>query len=697
MGDYHAELPFATEQMQVLFQLGSVGESPQLIVATQQLLHDAWELSSITYNMHDAIDWAEGFEFPKNIADRDEADLRKYGSLEKLCETRHAEVAHSKLSVVRVNKIVSEERLSSFNGQVDKVRALDIAAFGMFIPTSLSFLACSQPPPLRPKYVKVHTAVNKIIYQMYLKGSTVLIITTRTALTIPGIHFSATHWTTKKNKASGRILGDQSNDINGRDLNDVLGEARELVKDMWGPITHPTLADLALMILNEADKYGLENIVLWKMDLQGAFSLLRIRPQCIPKFAFALTNDLTLIHTAGMFGWTGTPFAFSIFSRLLEGCIQHDITGSLKVYVDDLCGCSSFVSSDVDQTKAMDICTGLLGDQALAADKHEQGRRLDMIGWSFDLDLQTVTVSRTNHLKTVYCMFMFQQNELYSLNHWQTTASRASRYVIVCPHMKPYTASFHRMCADFKGNTSILKKIPLDVWEDLQMWKAFMCLLSPFESLFSRKICTFRNELASVRIEYDASLTGLGFVVSKLSTSSLIWTVTHHVGMNFPFAQHTRNDSSYQNSCEFIAVVSALYVLWRVTDGNFTYELIGDNTTSLKWCSIGYAKSTLAKRASIAFTVLAVLGNFRLHSTAHVAGKQNVVCDALSRNQLFSDLDLPASAIVDESLMQDLSHLLTIINPSLPQVSFDAYHTQLLQFLKPHRRLRLEKFQDGSN
>jgi hypothetical protein len=253
------------------------------------------------------------------------------------------------------------------------------------------------------------------------------------------------------------------------------------------------------------------------------------------------------------------------------------------------------------------------------------------------------------------------------------------------------------MCADFKGHTSILKKIPVDVWEDLQMWKAFLCLLSPFESLFSRRICTFRDEPASVRIEYDASLTGLGFVVSKFSTSSLIWTITHHVGMTFPFAQHTRNNSSYQNSCEFIAVVSALYLLWRVTDGNFTYELIGDNTTSLKWCSKGYAKSELAKRASIAFTILAVLGNFRLHSTDHIAGKQNVVCDALSRNRLSSDLDLPASAAVDESLIQDLSHLLTIINPSLPQVSFAACHTQLLQFLKPHRRPQLEKFPDGSS
>ena len=50
-----------------------------------------------------------------------------------------------------------------------------------------------------------------------------------------------------------------------------------------------------------------------------------------------------------MFGWTGTPFAFSIFSRLLEGCIEHDIEGGLKVYVDILCGCSGVPHAEKDQ------------------------------------------------------------------------------------------------------------------------------------------------------------------------------------------------------------------------------------------------------------------------------------------------------------------------------------------------------------
>ena len=101
-----------------------------------------------------------------------------------------------------------------------------------------------------------------------------------------------------------------------------------------------------------AEKYGWERILLWKMDLKGAFSLLRIYSGDVKKLAFELTDGLTLLHTAGMFGWTGTPFAFSIFSRLLEGCIGHDIEGGLKVYVDDLCGCSGFQHAEKDQSIA---------------------------------------------------------------------------------------------------------------------------------------------------------------------------------------------------------------------------------------------------------------------------------------------------------------------------------------------------------
>jgi hypothetical protein len=217
--------------------------------------------------------------------------------------------------------------------------------------------------------------------------------------------------------------------------------------------------------------------------------------------------------------------------------------------------------------------------------------------------------------------------------------------------------------------------------------------MSPFESLFSRKLVSFRAEVSLLRIEYDASLTGAGFIISsRVGESS--FSALQYTGITFPFDLHA--DSSFQNSCEFIAVVLALYVVWRITKGNIPYEIIGDSKASLTWCLKGYAKSSLAKRASIAFTVLGMLGDLRLQSADHIPGHQNVVCDSLSRGVSLAVLDIPPALSTSESLMIDLTNLLNIINPSLPQDSIEDCYQDLLVFLRPHRRSATQESLVGS-
>ena len=65
-----------------------------------------------------------------------------------------------------------------------------------------------------------------------------------------------------------------------------LGEAR------WGPIVHPTATQLAAMALRVSTRLaGSEPMVLWKMDLKGAFTLMLINPDSAQLLAFALTSD----------------------------------------------------------------------------------------------------------------------------------------------------------------------------------------------------------------------------------------------------------------------------------------------------------------------------------------------------------------------------------------------------------------------
>ena len=138
-----------------------------------------------------------------------------------------------------------------------------------------------------------------------------------------------------------------------------------------------------------------------------------------------------------------------------------------------------------------------------------------MLGWSFDLDLRTVSISEINHLKTIYCMFSVDMNKKQHIKTWQAIASRASRHVTVCEHMKPYTSEFHRMVSSFNGSISAARETSAEARMDLEMWKAFLCLLIPYENKFARQLESFMAQTATVKIEYDASLTGLGYIVSK--------------------------------------------------------------------------------------------------------------------------------------------------------------------------------------
>jgi hypothetical protein len=622
------------------------------------------------------------FTFPEGIGDVDARDLKRAGSIAALCRERHQLRASKCLSVERVNRVVNEERLKWFDGQLDKLRALDIAEFGMVIPVSNTFKTSASRPPLRKKYLLVQHAVNKIIYEMYKKGGTVLLIPTEVAITIPGIHFSSQHWTTKKEKACGRSLGDASNDPHGNALNDSLGVVQDMVRKLWGPVVHPTLEDLVAMIVKTASKYGWDNISLWKMDLKGAFSLLRIHAEDVCKMAFELTDGITLLHTAGMFGWTGTPFAFSVFSRLLEGCIGCDIQGGLKVYVDDLCGCSGVPHLENDQEIAKSICLDLMGEGSLAEDKHEQGFRLDMLGWSFDLKLKTVTVSETNHLKTIYGFFSLNENRKYGIKVWQALASRASRYVTVCPYMKPYTASLYNMITKYHGNIWIQEWMSDECIEDVRMWKAFLCILMPFEKKFSRSLLSFGTREPTIKVEYDASLTGMGVVISKKCEES--WKIICHIGMNFPFEEQIKMDSSYQNSCEFIAVVTALWLLAIMGYREFSYCLYGDSVSSLSWCTRGDTPSARARSAAILFSLINIRIQAKLESTYHVKGKDNVITDRLSRGTPYNELGLLDETTTSLETVAVVHRLLLIINPFVSyslQGKYDQVRRQGLELL----------------
>ena len=66
------------------------------------------------------------------------------------------------------------------------------------------------------------------------------------------------------------------------------------------------------------------------------------------------------------------------------------------MYVDDIIGICFEEDMGEDLVLPRKVCTGLLGPSAVADEKTEWGRRLDIIGFTVDLDSRRVTISKKN-------------------------------------------------------------------------------------------------------------------------------------------------------------------------------------------------------------------------------------------------------------------------------------------------------------
>jgi hypothetical protein len=320
-----------------------------------------------------------------------------------------------------------------------------------------------------------------------------------------------------------------------------------------------------------------------------------------------------------------------------------------------------------------------MGDDSVAENKWENGRRVDFVGWEFNLDTRMVSLSQKNHYKAVYYFFIVDVHKPQSLHTMQALASRATRYSTVCRHMKPYTAAFYTMTTLYKSPSAmrVMSKVAA---LDVLMWRAFLCLLAFDEKNYARPIESFRPQSATFRLEYDASLTGLGLVISHRSSSDSVWMVLQYVGMLFPFC--VDSDSSFQNTCEYLAIIAGVYVLYLLGYCHFEYEIVGDSMSSLKWSRTEYTKSSIARNASIGLSLLAIRIDAQLNSAVHIAGKANVVCDRLSRDPTYLDDTLRTATCVSFVNQRRVLDYLSVCDPTVASSPWSDQHIILLsQFL----------------
>jgi len=369
----------------------------------EKIVVDAYKSTDNIFGVDDAIAWGSGFQWPVEVFTRDvrRAEISGFDLL-ALTRVQQIEMADDRMSLLRISQWIDADD-PAFDILTD-------LADGMRLFTDDEFHPNNKPPPMRKLYHQVSNAVNKGFLEAW-EEELVFIFPKEVMTRFGDIHYSPVHWTTKVGKECGRTLFDSSDDKHGCALN--TDKVKEKVREYYGDIHHPIIEDIVNMILVyiEETGYDINDVVLFKADLAKAFTLLSFRPESVHLLACELTDDLVMVYHSGLFGWTGTPFCFNPVTRALERAINRQIKGVTVVYVDDIIGVTHKNNLEHDKSICNKTCEGLLGSKAVAKHKWESGRRLDVIGWTIDLDKMRVTIARRNFLKTLYGFFAVNENE----------------------------------------------------------------------------------------------------------------------------------------------------------------------------------------------------------------------------------------------------------------------------------------------
>jgi hypothetical protein len=159
--------------------------------------------------------------------------------------------------------------------------------------------------PLHRSYRDTWPAIDKMLSDLHDKGlgfnlsKTVLFQT-------DSVHLSQLKHTLKADTISGRTITDLTWGVPPILNGDY---ASEWATDMYGGITHPTIVDVVLMILDTIDKVQLrdpsvqmEELYFWKVDISGAFTWLDFLPSDVHCMAQEMAEDRIFLSLVGVFG-----------------------------------------------------------------------------------------------------------------------------------------------------------------------------------------------------------------------------------------------------------------------------------------------------------------------------------------------------------------------------------------------------------
>ena len=644
------------------------------VTALTALVEEAYRYADQDYGIREAQQWGGDYKVPDTDVEEDEALLARHGgNVEAVMAERLAELQPSRLNHARIDSLRPD------NPERGRLRGL---VDGMEVPLPKGFVpnGTGAWPKLRTKYLQTAAAVDKMVMSLREKRLA-FVFKKWTAATVKDIHLTPGDWTGKKGKEQGRNIIDSSDDKAGALNSD---DAREAVRQLWGEIQHPTIGDLVVMILDYFDRQRAlrpdltwEHLVLYKMDLRGAFNLLSFRKDTAQYFATELVGGFVIIFLCGIFGWVGTPFAFQVVTRALKHEMRHKLRGASDMYVDDHIGVCLRAHLLQEQAMVRQTCTALLGEEAVADDKTEASTdhgedRLDTIGYTICLRTQVVTISRKNFLKTFYGYFEVDVEEKVPVRTLERLASWGSRYAAICRWMRPFNRLVYASYSGLARHVSV--HLTAGAKLAIRLWRAALCSLALDERRFARPMASFRGIPARHVVVFDACLYGTGCLVFSLDSTAgerlMGGSAASLAALEFGEV------SDFQNTCEFLGVIMGLVTMRRLGIRDMVIGLRGDSVTALSWAESERYRGTNVTNASVLFTLMVLTWGVEVSFIHAIPGEDNSEADHLSRNPLTATMTTighPSSPHIDLNADPTVARLIRLCDPRTDMTSEEGF------------------------
>ena len=202
--------------------------------SVREILTDAYISTDENYGIEEAIEWAKGFEIPHSAV---ASDMRKFRAAGLNFET----MVRRQISTNATNRLSKERVDILLPNNPERSKLFDLAN-GMVVPHCPSFVpnALGKTTPPRELYLRVHTAVDKMLFTLHEQGLAFILPEAEAIEHIPKLNLCKAHWARKKGKKSGRPIGDLSHG-DGTPLNSEYAKLE--AEKRWGVINHPTISD----------------------------------------------------------------------------------------------------------------------------------------------------------------------------------------------------------------------------------------------------------------------------------------------------------------------------------------------------------------------------------------------------------------------------------------------------------------------